>query len=179
MWYIPDSKHDGSKCSMHSAENVAGPDHFALVSLTFDARNCLYLGSAGNKCWLTPSLVVLLHPAAIHLVGIAGKMHEKFLFWITKRNVQAHYSHVCIQRKCRQLRGGSMFDRGEVFLEWRHKKGWAEPPPTTLSIVLTYKSWQTITQKIVLLLVNIQSYVKKKKKIYFQVPLSNVLIFQF
>ena len=81
---------------MHSAENVAGPDHFALVSLTFDARNCLYLGSAGNKCWLTPSLVVLLHPAAIHLVGIAGKMHEKFLFWITKRNVQAHYLHVCI-----------------------------------------------------------------------------------
>ena len=83
--YIPDSKHDGSKWSLHSAENDVGPDHFALVILTFAAHNRLYLGSAGNRCRLTPSLVVLLHPAAIHLVGIVGKMPEKCLFLITKQ----------------------------------------------------------------------------------------------
>ena len=33
-----------------------------------------------QPCRLTPSLVVLLHPAAIHLVGIAGKMQEKTFF---------------------------------------------------------------------------------------------------
>ena len=39
---------------------------------------------------LTPSLVVLLHPAAIHLVDIAGKMQEK---------TQTHdqdLMHVCV-----------------------------------------------------------------------------------
>ena len=35
---------------------------------------------------LTPSLVVLLHPAAIHLVDIAEKMQEQNLF----RNVQTY-----------------------------------------------------------------------------------------
>ena len=40
----------------------------------------------GPLCKLTPSLVVLLHPAAIHLVDIAGKMQEKNFF----RNVQTH-----------------------------------------------------------------------------------------
>ena len=39
-------------------------------------------GQLGN---LTPSLVVLLHPAAIHLVDIAGKLQEKNF-----SNVQTH-----------------------------------------------------------------------------------------
>ena len=69
-------KHDDYISSLHSAEKVVGPDVYCFVSLTFAAHNRLYLGPAGNTCNLNPSLIVLLHPAAIHLVGIAGKCNN-------------------------------------------------------------------------------------------------------
>ena len=51
-------------------ECSVGPDHFALVSFTLVVQIRLYFGSDGNQCRLTPSLVVLLQPAATHLDGI-------------------------------------------------------------------------------------------------------------
>ena len=124
--YAPDLEHDGSKCSLHSAEKDVGPDPFVLVSLTFFTNNRLCLGSARNRCKLTPSLVVLLHPAAIviHLVGIAKKMQErtfsetyKLTTWITCTCKCVYSTH------WRQIRRGSMFNRGRVCLDWRHRRG--------------------------------------------------------
>ena len=79
VWCIPDSKHDGSKCSLPALKKTSDRTTIALVSLTFVTHNRPYLGSAGNTCNLTPSLVVLLHPAAKHLVGIAEKMQKNVL----------------------------------------------------------------------------------------------------
>ena len=58
--------------SVHYMKNECsvGPDHFALVSFTLVIQIRLYFGSDGNRCRLTPSLVVLLQPAATHLDGI-------------------------------------------------------------------------------------------------------------
>ena len=53
--------------ALHKNEGSVGPNHFALVSFTLVAQICLYFGSDGNRCRLTPSLVVLLQPAATHL----------------------------------------------------------------------------------------------------------------
>ena len=78
VWFIPDSKHNGSKCSLHSAEKDVGLDHYCSCESDFRAHNRPYLGSAGNTCNLTPSLVVLLHPAAKHLVGIAEKCKKMY-----------------------------------------------------------------------------------------------------
>ena len=51
-------------------ERSVGPDHFALVSFTLVVQIRLHFGSDGNRCRLTPSLVVLLQTAATHLDGI-------------------------------------------------------------------------------------------------------------
>ena len=56
-----------------------GPDHFALVSFTLVVQIRLYFGSDGNRCRLTPSLVVLLQPAATHLDDIIG--NNKLQTW--------------------------------------------------------------------------------------------------
>ena len=66
----PVSTHVCSKCALHKNECSVGPDHFALVSFTLVVQIRLYIGSDGNRCKLTPSLVVLLQPAATHLNGI-------------------------------------------------------------------------------------------------------------
>ena len=65
-----------TRSSLHSAEKDVGPDVHCFVRLTFAAHNRLYLGSARNTCNLNPSLIVLLHPAAIHMVSIAGKCNN-------------------------------------------------------------------------------------------------------
>ena len=54
----------------HKNECSVGPNHFTLVSFTLVVQVRLYFGSDGNRCRLTPSLVVLLQPAATHLDGI-------------------------------------------------------------------------------------------------------------
>ena len=66
----PVQKHVCSKCALHKNECSVGPNHFALVSFTLVVQIRLYFGSDGNRCRLTPSLVVLLLPAATHLDGI-------------------------------------------------------------------------------------------------------------
>ena len=63
----PRSKHVCSKCALHKNECSVGPDHFALVSLTWVVQIRLYFGSDRNRCRLSPSLVVLLQPAATEL----------------------------------------------------------------------------------------------------------------
>ena len=75
----------------------------ALVSLTFAAYT--WDLQETHATWL-PSLVVLPYPAAIHLVGIAGKMKKK----IEKYKLLTWSVHVlCLCRK--------------VCLDWRHKRG--------------------------------------------------------
>ena len=61
----------------------------------------------------------------------------------------------------------------KVCLDWRHKRGRRSHPPNNFSILLTYKSWQTITKTVILLFISIYSYVWKKNKIYFQVSLKS------
>ena len=61
------------KCARHKNECSVCPDHFALISFTFIVVQIhvrLYFGSDGNRCRLTPSLVVLLQPAVTHLDSI-------------------------------------------------------------------------------------------------------------
>ena len=67
-----------------------------------------------KTCKLTPSVVVLLHPAAIHLVDIAGRMQEKPF---SKR------TNSRLGLECTCTYPCSMFDRGKVCLNWRHKRG--------------------------------------------------------
>ncbi len=45
------------------------------------------------------------------------KMQEKKPFFETYKITTGTYLHVCLQRKRKQIRGGSMFDRGEVCLD--------------------------------------------------------------
>ena len=76
----------------------------------------------GPLCKLTPSLVVLLHPAAIHLVDIAGKMQENNFFEtykLTARTWMYLDVHVFNVR----------FRQSLPCLDWRHKKGWRSHPP--------------------------------------------------
>ena len=117
-----------------------------------------------QPCRLTPSLVVLLHPAAIHLVGIAGKMQEKYFF----RNRQTHalVSHVlctCVYS----------MHQGKVCFDWRHNRGRrSQPPPKQLYLFFKHinrykqllKNCFVVTKHILLCL--------KKFKFYFQVTLS-------
>ena len=63
-----------TKWSLHRAEYWVGPSHFARVVFTLVVQILLKFGSVGNKCRLTPSLVVLLHAAATHLVGMTQKL---------------------------------------------------------------------------------------------------------
>ena len=95
----------------------------------FAAHNRLYLGPAENIYKLTPSLVILLHPAEIHLVGIAGKMQDTKLFFETYKLTTYMYLHVYLLYALQANSRGSMFDRGKVCLDCRHKRVWAESPP--------------------------------------------------
>ena len=61
---------EGPVQSMSARSVPSVPEHFALVSFTLVVQIRLYFGSDGNRCRLTPSLVVLLQPAATHLDGI-------------------------------------------------------------------------------------------------------------
>ena len=71
-----DRNYVGSKCG-HIIECAVGPDHFALVCFTAAVQIRRYFGSDGNLCRLTPSLVVLLQPATIHLDGICKQIYNK------------------------------------------------------------------------------------------------------
>ena len=74
-----------------------------------------------QPCRLPPTLVVVLHPAAIHSVGIAEQMQENNLFW----NVQTHDLDLNVLCTCVYST-----HQGKVCLDWRHKRGRRSQPPT-------------------------------------------------
>ena len=61
-------------CWLHTIACSVGPDHFALVCFTVSVQIHRYFGSDGNLFRLTPSLVVLLQLATIHLDSIYKKI---------------------------------------------------------------------------------------------------------
>ena len=93
-------------------ECSVGPDHFALVSFTLVVQIRLYFGSDGNRCRLTPSLVVLLQPAATHLDGIIE--NNKLQSWqktlgnfLSSNTLHAVWCTACIRRILGQVLCGS------------------------------------------------------------------------
>ena len=79
------------------------PYHFALVSFTLVVQIRLYFGSDGNRCRLTPSLVVLMQPAATHRDGIIenNKLQtwEKTLgIFFSSKTLHAVLGKCCVDR---------------------------------------------------------------------------------
>ena len=108
----PVQKHVCSKCALHNNECSVGPDHFPLV-----VQIRLYFGSGGNRCRLTPSLVVLLQPAATHLDGIID--NNKLQTW--RKTLGNFFSSntlhaACIRRILGQVLCGSRI--GNLLRVW-------------------------------------------------------------
>ena len=81
------------KWSLQITLLLLGPSHFARVSFTREVHTFLIFSSFGKLCRLTPSFVVLLQPATMHLVGIFANFF-KFCEKITWFGMKMQPKHV-------------------------------------------------------------------------------------